>query len=74
MAKQYTQLTLDDRCAIAHLHQAGQSRQPNRGSSGSLAINHLSRNDPQSGAKIGYKPAYANQQTPARRWTGSKLE
>jgi transposase, IS30 family len=74
MARTYAQLDLEDRCAIAALQQAGHSirqiaaaldRAP------STVARELKRN---SGTKIGYKPAYAQQQTSARRWTGSKLE
>ena len=74
MAQTYAQLDLEDRCAIASLHQAGQSirqiaaaldRAP------STVSRELKRN---SGSKIGYKPTYAQQQTSARRWAGSRLE
>ena len=37
----------------------------------STVSRELTRN---RGAKIGYKPAYADQQARARRWTGSRLE
>ena len=46
----------------------------NRGSSGSRAIDHCSRAEAQRGRKVGYQPAYAHEQTRARRWKGSKLE
>jgi transposase, IS30 family len=70
----YTQLSLEERCSIARLHEAGQSirqiaaaldRQP------STIARELKRN---TGRKIGYQPAYAQAQTSARRWTGSRLE
>jgi transposase, IS30 family len=70
----YTQLSLEERCSIARLHEAGQSirqiataldRQP------STITRELKRN---TGRKIGYQPAYAQAQASARRWTGSRLE
>ena len=73
MARTYNQLSLEDRCEIARRHAAGQSirkiaqaldRAP------SSISREIKRN---SGNRVGYKPAYADQQTAARRWTGSKL-
>jgi transposase, IS30 family len=70
----YTQLSLEERCSIARLHEAGQSirqiaatldRQP------STISRELKRN---TGRKIGYQPAYAQDQASARRWSGSRLE
>ncbi len=70
----YTQLSLEERCSIARLHEAGQSnrqiaatldRQP------STIGRELKRN---TGNRVGYQPAYAQAQTEARRWTGSRLE
>ncbi|MCW2411178.1 MULTISPECIES: IS30 family transposase [unclassified Sphingobium] len=70
----YRQLSLEERCSIARLHEAGQSirqiaatldRQP------STIARELKRN---AGARVGYQPAYAQQQAQARRWTGSRLE
>ncbi len=70
----YTQLSLEERCSIARLHEDGQSirqiaatldRQP------STIARELKRN---TGRKIGYQPAYAEALTAARRWTGNKLE
>ena len=70
----YTQLSLEERCSIARLHEAGQSirqiaaaldRQP------STVARELKRN---SGRKVGYQPAYAQAQASARRWTGTRLE
>ena len=70
----YTQLSLEERCSIARLHEDGQSirqiaatldRQP------STIARELKRN---KGSKIGYQPAYAQAQASARRWTGSRLE
>ena len=73
MPKTYRQLSLEDRCEIAKLHSQGQSirkiaaaldRAP------SSISREIKRN---SGRQVGYKPAYADEQTNARRWTGSKL-
>jgi len=70
----YTQLSFEERCSIARLREAGQSirqiaaaldRQP------STIAREVKRN---SGAQIGYRPAYAQQQTEARRWTGTRLD
>lgn len=69
----YRQLTLEERCSIARLREAGQSirqiaaaldREP------STVSRELKRN----GAKVGYRPAYAQAQAAARCWHGSRLE
>ena len=74
MGKKYAQLSLEDRCQIASLHAEGRSirkiaadldRAP------STVAREVKRN---SGRKVGYKPAYADEQAAARRWKGSKLE
>jgi transposase, IS30 family len=74
MGRHYGQLSLDERYAIAQLCKAGQSigqiaaaldRAP------STVSRELKRN---TGAQVGYKPAYAHEQARARRWTGSRLE
>jgi IS30 family transposase len=70
----YRQLSIEERCEIARLHEGGQSirkiasaldRQP------STIKRELNRN---SGSTIGYQPGYAQQQAAARRWSGSRLE
>lgn len=70
----YSQLSLEERCSIARLREAGQSirqiaaaldRQP------STIARELKRN---SGSQVGYRPGYAQAQTAARRWNGGKLE
>ena len=74
MGKTYAQLSLEDRCQIASLHAEGRSirkiaadldRAP------STVAREVKRN---SGRKVGYQPAYADEQAAARRWKGSKLE
>jgi IS30 family transposase len=74
MGRSYEQLSLEDRCEIARLFANGTSirqiaaaldRPP------STISRELKRN---RGAQLGYKPSYAQQQTRARRWKGSRLE
>ena len=74
MGDRYEQLSLEERCTIARLREAGHSlrqiaaaldREP------STLSRELKRN---SGRKIGYQPGYAQQQARARRWSGSRLE
>ena len=74
MGRHYCHLSLEERCTIAQLRQAGQSvrqiaaaldRPP------SCVSRELKRN---SGVQVGYKPGYAQEQAAARRWTGSRLE
>src|ERR1700740_1932262 len=70
----YRQLSIEERCEIARLHEGGQSiqkiaaaldRQP------SPISRELKRN---RGSTIGYQPSYAQQQAAARRWSGSRLD
>ena len=74
MGEHYEHLSLEERCQIAQLRAEGQSirhiaaavdRPP------STISRELKRN---SGAQLGYKPGYAEEQARARRWTGSRLE
>jgi transposase, IS30 family len=74
MGDRYRQLSLEERCTIARLREAGQSlrqiaaavdRPP------STISRELKRN---SGKHVGYKPAYAQDQARARRWSGSRLD
>jgi transposase, IS30 family len=74
MAKGYHQLTLEERCTIARLREAGQSRRQIAAALDrppSTIARELKRN---AGSRIGYRPDYAEQQARARRWTGSRLE
>ena len=70
----YCQLSIEERCSIARLREAGQSirqiaaavdRQP------STIARELKRN---SGTKVGYRPDYAQAQAQARRWSGARLD
>jgi transposase, IS30 family len=74
MGEHYEHLSLEERCQIAQLCADRQSirqiaaaldRPP------STVSRELKRN---SGAQLGYKPGYAQEQARARRWTGSRLE
>src|SRR5713226_33258 len=73
MGQKYEQVSLDERCTIARYSQAGKTirqiaaamdREP------STIARELKRN---SGAQVGYRPAYAEQQAKGRRWRGSRL-
>ena len=73
MGQSYEQLSLEERCTIARHRQAGKTirqiaaamdRAP------STIARELKRN---SGAQVGYRPAYAEQQAHSRRWRGSRL-
>ena len=74
MGRRYDQLSLEDRCEIARLQADGRSvrqiaaaldRAP------STISREIRRN---RGRQVGYKPTYAQEQTQARRWAGSRLE
>jgi IS30 family transposase len=74
MARGYRQFSVEERIEIARLSGQGHSirqiaaaldRAP------SSVARELKRN---SGAQVGYKPAYAQEQARARRWSGSRLD
>lgn len=70
----YEQLSLEERCTIARLREAGQSCRQIAAAmdrSASTICRELKRN---SGSQVGYRPAYADDQAGARRWRGSRLE
>lgn len=74
MGTRYLQLSLEDRCRIASLQAQGHSiRQiaADLDRAPSTMAREIKRN---TGRSVGYKPAYADEQTRARRWKGSKLE
>lgn len=74
MGGQYGHFTLEERCTVAQLQQAGQSIRQIAAAldrSPSSVSRELKRN---SGTQVGYKPSYAQEQAAARRWAGSRLE
>jgi transposase, IS30 family len=77
MGRVYEQLSLEDRCEIARLQGQGLSiRQiaaalDRSASSISRELKRNSGGGPRAGP---YKPAYAQAQTAARRWSGGKLD
>ena len=74
MGEHYRQLSLEERCAISRLHEDGKSIRQIAAAldrPASTVARELKRN---SGNKVGYKPAYADQQAKARRWSGMRLE
>ena len=74
MGQRYNHLSLEERCRIAFLQEAGFSiRQiaASLGREASTISRELKRN---KGSTVGYKPGWADDQAWARRWHGSKLE
>lgn len=72
MGQKYTQLGVEERCEIARRRQACETIRQIATSldrAPSSIARELKRND----SSQGYLPSYAQQQTSARRWTGSKL-
>jgi IS30 family transposase len=74
MGTHYDQLSIEERCTIARLREAGQSvrkiaaaldRAP------SSVSREVNRN---RGRQVGYEPGYAQEQAAARRWRGARLE
>ena len=73
MGQNYEQLSLEERCTLCRLSQAGKTirqiaaamdRAP------STIMRELKRN---TGSQVGYQPAYADKQAKSRRWKGSRL-
>jgi transposase, IS30 family len=73
MGRRYEQFSLEERCTLSRLSQAGKTirqiatamdRAP------STIARELKRN---SGNQVGYQPAYAEQQAKSRHWRGSRL-
>src|SRR5215470_15317773 len=73
MGKCYGHLSLEERCTLSRLSQAGKTirqiaaimdRAP------STIARELKRN---SGTQVGYDPSYAQQQAGSRHWRGSRL-
>ena len=72
MGQKYTQLGVEERCEIARQSRAGETI---RQIAASLdrAPSSIARELKRNASAQGYVPAYAQQQTRARRWTGSQL-
>jgi IS30 family transposase len=74
MERKYAQLTIEERCEIARLRASGVSIRQIAAAldrSPSTIAREMKRNCSQNGQ---YRPGYADQQSRARRWTGSKLD
>jgi len=74
MGQKYDQLTIEERCEIARLRASGVSVRQIAAAldrSPSTIAREMKRNTSQKGQ---YRPRYADQQSCARRWTGSKLD
>jgi len=77
MGQAYEQLSLEERCEIARLRGAGSSIRQIAAAldrSPSSISRELRRNTGSGPRAAPYKPAYAQAQTAARRWSGSKLD
>ena len=74
MEQKYAQLTIEERCEIARLRASGFSIRQIAATldrSPSTVAREMRRNSSQDGQ---YRARYADQQSRARRWTGSKLD
>ena len=74
MGKRYSQLTIEERCEIAFLRSSGNSIRQIASAldrSPSTVAREIKRNTSRQG---GYRAGYADQQSRARRWSGSKLD
>ena len=74
MGKRYTQLGIEERCELARLHAAGSSLRQIAAAldrAPSTIAREIKRNSSRQG---GYRAVYADQQSRARRWSGSKLD
>jgi len=77
MGTQYEQLSLEERCEIAELRRAGRSLRQIAAAldrSASCISRELNRNAGKGPRADPYRPAFAEQQAKARRWSGSRLE
>ena len=73
MGKCYGHFSLEERCTVSRLSQAGKTiRQiaATMDRAPSTITRELKRN---SGTQVGYQPAYAHQQAKSRHWRGSRL-
>ena len=74
MGQRYSQFAVEERCEIARLYSKGTSIRQIAASldrSPSSISRELKRN---TSKQSGYQPVYAQQQSRARRWSGSKLD
>ena len=74
MGYRYTQITIEERCEIARLQAARFSIRQTAAAldrAPSSITRELKRN---TSRQSGYQPHYADQQSRARRWSGSKLD
>jgi len=73
MGRCYEQFSLEERCTVSRLSQAGKTiRQiaATMDRAPSTIMRELKRN---RGTQVGYQPAYADKQAKSRRWKGSRL-
>ena len=73
MGQRYKQITIEERCEISRLHSSGCSIRKISSAldrSPSTIAREIKRNN----SRKGYQPVYADQQSRARRWSGSKLD
>jgi transposase, IS30 family len=73
MGRCYEQFSLEERCTLSRLSQAGKTiRQiaATMDRAPSTIMRELKRN---RGSQVGYQPAYADKQAKSRRWKGSRL-
>jgi IS30 family transposase len=73
MGRNYRQLSLEDRCEIARLQADGASL---RQIAAALhrSPSSIAREVERNRSRAGYKPTFAQEQTQARRWAGSRLD
>ena len=74
MERSYAQISLEERCKIARLSSSGSSMRQIAAAldrAPSTIAREIRRN---RSRQSGYRPGYANEQSRARRWTGSKLD
>ncbi len=73
MGQRYQQITIEERCEISRLRCSGHSIRKIASAldrSPSTVAREIKRNY----SRKGYQPVYADQQSRARRWSGSKLD
>lgn len=74
MGTQYQQLSLEERCKLARLHEDGHSIRKiaaNMDRAASTISRELKRN--RDARKTGYRPVHAQERAWARRWRGSRM-